>query len=281
MKRTFAVTICLALVTPILAFGQEDDKTEKEEERAARKAAKAERKAERQEQKERRDDRPDRRSVDVQPAPNVQQPAPVAQQPAPVVQQTAETQPAAAPRMQTQVQQQQPVSAPRYTAEVQPAAAPQVNAQVNTEVVRRDIRSRNLDRRGPRAHSWSYDEARRYHRRDRRDRGWWRSNYSRFALFGGGYYYWDRGYWYPAYGYDPAYSTYRYDEPIYGYNQMEPGRVLVNVQRELRRMGYYRGAIDGLIGPMTRSALTRFQRDNGLRATSRIDGPTLAALGVV
>ena len=139
----------------------------------------------------------------------------------------------------------------------------------------------NNERRGPRTHSWSYDEARRYHRRDRHDRDWWRSNYSRFALFGGGYYYWDRGYWYPAYGYDPAYSTYTYDEPIYGYNYMEPRQVMVRVQRELRRDGYYRGAIDGLIGPQTRAALARFQRDNGLYVTRRIDGPTLAALGVV
>jgi hypothetical protein len=137
-------------------------------------------------------------------------------------------------------------------------------------------------RRGPSNQSWTYSEARRHiGRHGRRDRSWWRSNYNRFALFGGGYYYWDRGYWYPAYGYDSAYSTYTYDEPIYGYNQLEPGRVLRNVQIELRRMGYYRGAIDGLIGPMTRSALTRFQRDNGLPVTSRIDGPTLAALGLV
>jgi hypothetical protein len=143
----------------------------------------------------------------------------------------------------------------------------------NRDGERRERRDWNRDRRGPRTHSWSYDEARRYHRRERRDRTWWRSNYSRFALFGGGYYYWDRGYWYPAYGYDPGYSTYTYDEPIYGYNQMEPRQVMVRVQRELRRDGYYRGPIDGLIGPMTRAALARFQRDNGLYVTRRIDGP--------
>ena len=150
-------------------------------------------------------------------------------------------------------------------------------SRVRTAAGRRDWKTR----RGPRDHAWTYDEARRYHRRDHRDRSWWRSNYTRFALFGGGYYYWDRGYWYPAYGYDRRYSTYIYDEPIYGYNQLEPRNVLVNVQTELRRMGYYRGAIDGLIGPMTRSALTRFQADNGLSVTSRIDGPTLAAWGLV
>ena len=71
---------------------------------------------------------------------------------------------------------------------------------------------------------------------------WWRSNYSRFALFGGGYYYWDSGYWYPAYGYDPYFSTYVYDAPIYGYNDLEPGQVIASVQAELQRRGYDPGA---------------------------------------
>jgi peptidoglycan hydrolase-like protein with peptidoglycan-binding domain len=52
------------------------------------------------------------------------------------------------------------------------------------------------------------------------------------------------------------------------------------VQRELRRQGYYRGAIDGLIGPMTRAAIARYQRDNGLYVTRAVDGPTLASLGL-
>lgn len=157
--------------------------------------------------------------------------------------------------------------------------SPVLDARVNARIGRNRI-ERHIERRGPTGHSWSYDEARRHHRREHRDRNWYRSTYSRFALFGGGYYYWDRGYWYPAYGYDPAYSTYRFDEPIYGYGSLEPGQVLVNVQRELRRHGYYYGAIDGLIGPQTRAALARFQRDNGLYVTRAIDGPTLAALGL-
>ena len=237
---------------PLVAFAQDDEKAEKEEKRAQKRAAKIERQLERQGQRRGREFRPERRAVDVQPA--------------------------AAPQVRAEVQ---PAPAPRYSRDVQAEVAPQVNTEVNTQVQRREFPARNLERRGPRNHAWSYDEARRYHRRDRRDRSWWRSNYSRFALFGGGYYYWDRGYWYPAYGYDPAYSRYVYDEPIYGYNQMEPGRVLVNVQRALRRQGYYRGAIDGLIGPQTRAALARFQRDAGLYVTRRIDGPTLAALGLV
>ncbi len=165
-------------------------------------------------------------------------------------------------------------------AQINTAVQPQINADV--EVRQRGTQRDWQTRRGPSDHYWTYNEAQRQFRRHgRRDRSWWRRNYSRFALFGGGYYYWDRGYWYPAYGYDPAYNTYIYDEPIYGYNQLEPGRVLRNVQVRLRRLGYYRGAIDGLIGPMTRSALTRFQRDYGLPVTRRVDGPTLAALGLV
>ena len=139
----------------------------------------------------------------------------------------------------------------------------------------------SVTRRGPSNYAWSYDEARRNFRRgERRDRSWYRSRYDRFAVFAGGQYYFDRGYWYPAYGYDSGYSNYRFDEPIYGYNSLDPGQVIVNVQRELRRNGYYRGSIDGLIGPATRSALAQFQRDRGLAVTRAIDGPTLATLGL-
>ncbi len=140
---------------------------------------------------------------------------------------------------------------------------------------------RTITRRGPSEFAWSFGEARqRHNRHDRRDRSWYRSNYNRFALFAGGYYYWDRGYWYPAYGYDSEYSDYQFDEPIYGYNGLEPERVIINVQQELREQGYYEGSIDGLIGPETRRALGIFQRDAGLEVSRAIDGPTLAALGL-
>ena len=128
--------------------------------------------------------------------------------------------------------------------------------------------------------TFTFEQARRNHRRDRHDRGWWRSHYSRIALFAGGYYYWNSGYWYPAYGYDPYYSTYTYDEPIYGYNDLQPGEVIVQVQTALQEQGYYDDAVDGLIGPRTRRALSDFQRDRGLPVTAAIDGPTLQALGL-
>lgn len=116
--------------------------------------------------------------------------------------------------------------------------------------------------------------------RTRRHRSWWRSHYNRFALFGGGYYYWNSGYWYPAYGYDPYFNTYAYDAPIYGYNNLQPGEVVAAVQAELQRLGYDPGVVDGDYGPATRRALLDYQRDNDLPVTGEIDESTLAALGL-
>jgi putative peptidoglycan binding protein len=129
--------------------------------------------------------------------------------------------------------------------------------------------------------SW-YEASRRFNWRERHDRSWWRHHHgnTRFVLFGGGYYFWDNNYWYPAYGYDPAYSRYTYDEPIYGYNNYDPGQVISNVQIQLQNEGYYDGEVDGQIGPMTREALARYQADHGLYVTRAIDEPTLEALGL-
>jgi len=99
-------------------------------------------------------------------------------------------------------------------------------------------------------------------------------------LFGGGYYYWNSGYWYPAYGYDPYFSSYRYDAPIYAYEDQDPGQVIANVQSALQQQGYYRGSVDGTYGPMTRRALLEFQGNNGLPQTGQIDEETLGALGL-
>jgi len=45
-------------------------------------------------------------------------------------------------------------------------------------------------------------------------------------------------------------------------------------------MGYYKGEVDGLLGPMTREALTAYQADQGLATTRRFDEPTLDSLGM-
>lgn len=128
--------------------------------------------------------------------------------------------------------------------------------------------------------NFTFEQARRNHHRERHDRSWWRSRYNRIVLFGGGYYFWNNNYWYPAYGYDPYNSNYTYDEPIYGYDDLPPGQVIANVQSALQEQGYYNDAVDGLIGPNTRAAISNFQRDRGLPITAAIDGPTLQALGL-
>ena len=110
------------------------------------------------------------------------------------------------------------------------------------------------------------------------DRGWWRSHFDRIVLVNGGWYYWDAGYWFPAWGYAP-YAYYPYDGPIYAYNGLAPDQVIADVQAQLQRDGYYDGPIDGILGPMTRDAIAAFQANNGLEVTSTIDEPTLSTLG--
>ena len=112
------------------------------------------------------------------------------------------------------------------------------------------------------------------------DQGYWNSNYDRIVLISGGWYFWNAGYWYPAWGYDSAYAYYPYDGPIYAYNDLPPDQVVANVQSTLRAQGYYHGAVDGTLGPVTRAALATYQRDNGLYATAAIDEPTLESLGM-
>jgi hypothetical protein len=112
-----------------------------------------------------------------------------------------------------------------------------------------------------------------------RDRAWWTSHYSGMVFVLGGWWYWDAGYWYPAWGYDP-YAYYPYDGPIYGYGNLTPDRIVENVQLALQQQGYYAGPIDGDLGPQMRGALAAFQADHGLAVTSAIDRPTIRALGL-
>lgn len=111
------------------------------------------------------------------------------------------------------------------------------------------------------------------------DRGWWRSHYNRVVFVYGGWYYWNSGWWYPAWGYAPN-AYYAYDGPIYAYNSLPPDQVVANVQAALQAQGYYQGEVDGLLGPLTREAIAGYQRDHGLYTTAAIDQPTLESLGM-
>jgi hypothetical protein len=111
------------------------------------------------------------------------------------------------------------------------------------------------------------------------DRGWWHNHYNRIVLIDGGWYAWNGGWWYPAWGYAPN-AYYAYDGPIYAYNNLPPDQVIANVQGVLQQQGYYQGEVDGLLGPLTRSAIANYQRANGLAETAAIDQPTLESLGM-
>jgi peptidoglycan hydrolase-like protein with peptidoglycan-binding domain len=52
-----------------------------------------------------------------------------------------------------------------------------------------------------------------------------------------------------------------------------------STQRELHRLGLYRGPADGSWGPRSRAALVRFQQSRGLQASGEFNPATLSALG--
>ena len=123
-----------------------------------------------------------------------------------------------------------------------------------------------------------YAAFRDYHR-TWHDRAWWSSHFDRVIFVSGGWWYWDAGYWFPAWGYDP-YAYYPYDGPIYGYANLTPEQIVAEVQGQLQADGYYAGPIDGVLGAMTRQAIAAFQADHGLAITSTVDEPTIATLGI-
>ncbi len=108
-------------------------------------------------------------------------------------------------------------------------------------------------------------EVYRSYRPERHDQGYYRSRYQRVELIAGGYYYFHNNYWYPAWGYNPTNEYYAYDAPIYaGKRALPPDKVIADVQAVLQEMGYYKGEVDGLLGPLTREALTGYQTDQGM-----------------
>ena len=127
----------------------------------------------------------------------------------------------------------------------------------------------------------SYADAMQRYRHERHDCDWWKQRYIVIVLVGGGYYYRDAGYWYPAWGYDLNNERYDYDGPIYTYGNLLPDQVIINVQRVLQQLGYYSGGLNGSLGVDTRQALTAYQQDYGLDATGVVDEATVRSLGLI
>jgi len=101
-----------------------------------------------------------------------------------------------------------------------------------------------------------------------------------FYPYGYGYGFYPYGAYYDASYYDDG--TYAADEyaqaPDATQAESDPGSQVSNVQSALAREGYYDGAIDGSLGPATRKALRRYQRDRGLQVTGDINRATINAL---
>jgi len=132
--------------------------------------------------------------------------------------------------------------------------------------------------------------------------GWPYYDYYAYDYYPYGYPYY--GYGYPSgYGYDSGayYGSNYYDQNGYdssyddqgGYNSSyyngnnsygssdESTEIAVaDAQRRLARVGYYRGQIDGVLGPETRHALVRYQSDKGLEPSGNLTPDTLRSLGM-
>ena len=105
--------------------------------------------------------------------------------------------------------------------------------------------------------------------------------------------------WYPRsryyYYYDyPVYSPPVYyvpsEPPVYEAqpvprvrHETPPPQVIAKVaqvQENLRKAGYYKGTVDGLMGPATKSAIRSYQVEKGLPVTGLIDKELLLDLGL-
>jgi hypothetical protein len=134
-----------------------------------------------------------------------------------------------------------------------------------------------------RAHG--YADAKRNHQehwrnRHHHDHDWWRHHCDAIVFVSGGFWGWYDGWWYPAWGYDPYYSYYDYNSPIYGYDALRPDEVIANVQAALQQLGYYAYTVDGVLGSATEAAIANYQRDNGLPVTGAIDPLTVRSVGL-
>jgi hypothetical protein len=87
------------------------------------------------------------------------------------------------------------------------------------------------------------------------------------------------GYGYPYYGYYPYGYYGGPQETVYQAATVDRSTVIA-VQRRLARNGYYRGAIDGVIGDGTRNAIRSYERAHGLRVDGYIDPQLLATMGL-
>lgn len=152
------------------------------------------------------------------------------------------------------------------------------------------------DRRGPSkkpsssSRSWFGDRGRGHDHRDHRDdddrrRFFAHPRTSWSVTLGNGYA--GRGYYYgppnaPYYyqGTGVSYYSSRERVPYDYWRGARLAEMNAAVQSELRRRGYYRGPVDGRLGPASKSAISRYQSSRGLAVTGNVNNQTLSALGI-
>jgi hypothetical protein len=123
---------------------------------------------------------------------------------------------------------------------------------------------------------------------DRHRDHFWNGHRCRFV--NGEWFIYDTGFYPYDYGYPYDYYPYEYDPGVYAddanyYSQgayyssdQVTDSTVAGAQTQLARQGYYRGEIDGIVGPETRRAIMRYQSDRGLGVTGRLNVDTLHAL---
>ena len=63
--------------------------------------------------------------------------------------------------------------------------------------------------------------------------------------------------------------------------ESEGSSLTAQVQRKLRKLGYYNGTVDGELGRGTRAAIRAYQEENDLDITGKIDRALLRSLGLL
>jgi hypothetical protein len=106
---------------------------------------------------------------------------------------------------------------------------------------------------------------------------WWGLDPWYYPYYAYGYYPYD----YYGYPYDYSdYYPYDYDDqPHYAASDQYANNATVSaVQSELAKLGYYHGAIDGILGDETEAAIAGYQEDHDLSVTGTLTAATLQAL---
>jgi hypothetical protein len=85
---------------------------------------------------------------------------------------------------------------------------------------------------------------------------------------------------YPSDYYEYSPNNYD-DEQGYAFSDQDANNSTVSaVQAKLAKLGYYRGAIDGVEGDETQAALARYQEEHDLSVTGTLTAATIQALGL-